>query len=37
MAPGSTVTIAPTMVVAIGKTVGSNTFQEPPARGVEAA
>lgn len=37
MAPGSTFTIAPTIVVATGKTLGSKTFQEPPARAVEGA
>ena len=37
IAPGSTVTIAPTMVVATGNTLVSKTFHEPPASGVEGA
>ena len=37
MAPGSTVTKAPTIVVAMGNTLGSKIFIEHPASGVAGA
>ena len=37
IAPGSTVTKAPTIDVATGKTLGSNILIEPPAKGVAGA